>query len=358
MNIEKFTQKYSGQQQPIQDILKAWNNQDIDLTLDELAFGSVILTDALQGDGVSDRIPPDLLEALNHVYQSRDIETYGDARELLRELLDKDDKAIMGFVSKIKGQIGENRFIEASEGKAQLASSINQEGWDVAVSHDDYTQFVQVKTLSDPTQVIDKMLSVNEKVLAGKITDENGAIIQQIDFAIPHDIIDKVTELKEQHQAIAHMDLIPLSITAQEAGEIVSEGLNNLGPNATAHLFDQLLAGLVVPAAIVATINAFHVIKKNQEVHEAITGTLGSVALTGVGYGSALTSEVALDRILDVMLGPVSATIGIATRVFLKRGIEARLKTALSIKDQYKKLSSQAKHIQSIGSTPSNVNYA
>lgn len=345
MDIEEFYKKYNGQEKPIESVVKGWDDQEVDSILDDLAFGSAIFLDALNGDGVSDRISPELLDVLNQVYTDKDINTYGEARTLLKEFLEKDDDQVRGFISMVKGRIAENKFVEVTEGKVRLAQAANQKGWDASILRDDYIQYIQVKAYSDPYDVIKKMKKVNKQVLQGELVGENGEVIDKVDFAIPHDLVEKVSILQENNEEIAHIELISLPITAKQAGDIVAEGLSNLGDGAIAHLFNELLSGLLLPTAIVASINAYHVINNQKKVHEGVVDSVGSMSLTGVGYTSALITEVVLENMLDTMLSTVSFGVGVSTRIILKRAVKARLQSAISIQKQIDSLRLQHRNL-------------
>ena len=70
-----------------------------------------------------------------------------------------------GFISYIKGRIGENMFRQHVGHGATLTYSVIQEGWDVAVPHTDGVQYIQIKLYSDPHGVVRHMLEVHRKML-------------------------------------------------------------------------------------------------------------------------------------------------------------------------------------------------
>ncbi|WP_417804667.1 hypothetical protein, partial [Thalassospira lucentensis] len=291
MNRDTFLQKYGGESKPIQVVLSNWTDQEVEEDLNVLVLAGVLTADGAVGDGLSDRISSDLHDGMTSLMSK--IESYGDARAYLREALEQNEETVRGIISKIKGQIAENKFAEASGDTARLASSGSQEAWDVAVNHGDTIQYVQVKAYADPNNVVAKMREVQEKVDAGLIFD-NGVPVTEVDFAIPHDIIDAVQAKAANYPELAGIDLIPLDITAAEAGAIVQEGLDNLGPEALSHLFDELLAGTATAAVIFSMINAVKVWRGSMAADNAVVNTMGETLLAGAAYSAGLAAEVAL----------------------------------------------------------------
>lgn len=322
MSIQNFYQKYGAKRKPIAGVLDQWNEEKVTDDLNTLITAGILTADGAIGDGLTDRISTDLHTGMSELM--KDIESYGDARAYLRATLEKGDESIRGTISKIKGQIAENHFIEASGANARLAASGSQEGWDVAVDHGDWIQYVQVKAYANPDRIISKMLEVHEKTTSGVIFD-NEDVVTNIDFAVPYDIIELVREKASQYPQLANAEVIPLDITAAEAGAIVQDGLNNLGPEALSHLFGELMAGTATAAMIFSMINAVKVMRGDMVAGEAVATTLGDTAIAGAAYSIGLLSEVALDRVLDTLLAPASVGIGIAARIAIKRSVSSRM---------------------------------
>lgn len=332
MKIDEFCRKHEGQTKPIEQLRTKWKKEQTERDIDALIFAGVITPDGLIGDGLADRISPDLHDALTGLM--KDIDTYGDAREYLREVLERSPESISGTVSKIKGQVGENFFAEAAEGKAQLAASGSQEGWDLWVENDGIREYVQVKMYGGDgavSRVIAHMKEVQEKVSAGAITD-GGEAVTNINFAVPHDIADKVREAAEKIPELAGMDVIPVGMTASEAAGIVTDGLDALGPEAMSHLFNELLGGTLAAGAIHSMMSAVKVWRKQQAADEAVEQVIGNTLLSATGYAAGLAAEVALDTTFDAMLGTVSIGTGIAVRIALKKAAKGRLDAYQNLK--------------------------
>lgn len=333
MEIDEFCRKHDGSRTSIEHIRTKWKKEQTERDIDALLFAGVITPDGLIGDGLTDRISPDLHDALTGLMKDK-IDTYGDAREYLREVLERSPESVSGTISKIKGQVGENFFAEAAEGKAQLAASGSQEGWDLWVENDGIREYVQVKMYGGDnavSNVIAHMKDVHEKVAAGEITD-GGEIVTNIDFAVPHDIADKVREAAEKIPELAGMEVIPVDMTAAEAAEVVKDGLDALGPEAMSHLFGELLGGTLTAGAIHTMMSAVKVWRKDQAADEAVEQVIGNTLLSATGYATGLAAEVALDTTFDAMLGTVSIGTGIAVRIALKRAAKGRLDAYQNLK--------------------------
>ncbi|GAB3443078.1 hypothetical protein [Insolitispirillum peregrinum] len=322
MNITAFCDKYAADRRPIGEVVARWKQQELARDLDMLAFAGVISADGLLGDGLLDRISDPLSEGMQNLM--RRVETVGDARSVLREALEKGDASVQGFVSKIKGQIGEDTFIKASGEHARLASSGSQEAWDVAIDHGDVTQYVQVKLYKDANAVIDKMCEVQGKVAAGTICD-GVTPVDHIDFAVPYDIADAVQAKMAALPELADMQVIPIQLTANEAASMVTDGLDALGPHAMGHFFGELLQGTASAAAIHAMISAVMIWRGKAKAEEAAADVLQGVAISAVAYAAGLGVEMALDRSLDLLLTPMSVGTGIIVRLYLKRTLHGRV---------------------------------
>jgi hypothetical protein len=333
MKIDEFCRKHGGPKSTISDIQTKWRKEQVSRDIDALMFAGIITSDGLIGDGLSDRISPDLHDAMTGLMSGK-IDSYGDAREYLREVLERSPESISGTINKIKGQVGENFFAEAAEGKAQLATSGSQEGWDLWVENGGIREYVQVKMYGGDNavaRVIDEMKAVQEKVADGTITD-GGELVANVNFAVPHDIADQVREAADKFPELADMEVIPVNMTAAEAASVVTDGLDALGPDAMSHLFGELLEGTLGAAAIHSMISAVKVWRHGQAADEAVEQVVGNTLLRGTGYAAGLATEVILDTTLDAMLGSVSLGSGIAVRMALKKASKGRLDAYQNLK--------------------------
>lgn len=333
MKIDEFCRKYGGHRISIEQLQTKWKREQTERDIDALLFAGVITSDGLISDGLADRISSDLYDALTGLMKDK-IDTYGDAREYLREVLERSPASVLGTISKIKGQVGENFFAEAAEGKAQLATSGSQEGWDLWVENDGIRKYIQVKMYGGDSavdRVIDHMKKVHEKVASSKIMD-GGETVTNINFAVPYDIADEVRAAADQIPELSNMDVISVSMTAAEAAEVVTDGLDALGPEAMSHLFNELLGGALTTGAIHTMLCAVKVWRKEQAVDEAVEKVIGNTLLSATGYAAGLAAEVALDTTFDAMLGTVSIGTGIAVRIALKKAAKGRLDAYHNIK--------------------------
>ena len=202
MRICDFVSRYGRETQPIRSVLAEWQIGEIrgllghepgrspgisDAALDG-AGDAVVLGDMLHGQTLLDELPSDLRQAFTGLmkYEARDLR--GMRAELLQHLQDAEgdfmpfeDPRVVGFVSKIKGQIGENLFAKHVGKAATLASSGSQEGWDVAVRQLDGThEYVQVKLYQSPSGVVQHMRKVQQKILDGQLNGIGDEHVSQL----------------------------------------------------------------------------------------------------------------------------------------------------------------------------------
>ena len=288
---------------------------------------AVILADAVHGGGMLDTIPPAVQDAfvkLMHV-------TPGDYSEMRRELLSHlraddggfrsfSDPGVLGFISKLKGQIGENLFAEHVGGAARLAVSGSQEGWDVAVRQGDGVfQYVQVKLHASASGVVRHMIDVRNKALGGAIEGIDGETVNKVLFAVPDDIRADVLRLAGKHDGLAELvyeKSIPIS--ARNAGVLVTEGMSNVGPDQLKHFFGQLLCGVTTAGAIHAVVNGFLWHKESKELATAIADTVTDTLVSTVGIGIGLVADSLIRTAL------FSGAVGIGARMFISRVARSR----------------------------------
>ena len=280
MRISEFATQYGRESRPIRSVLAEWQLGEIRGLLENQpgrspgqstaamdgAGDAVVLGDMLHGQTLLDELPTDLRQAFTALmkYEARDVR--GMRAELLRHLYDAegefmpfDDPRVVGFVSKIKGQIGENLFATHVGQAATLASSGSQEGWDVAVRQlDGSHEYVQVKLYQSPSGVVRHMLEVQQKILAGQLGGIGDEHVSQVYFAVPEDIHDDILRLAERHEGLASMiydKSIPIS--SKDAAGIVHDGLSNVGPEQLEHFFGELLCGVAIAGSIHGLVNGF-----------------------------------------------------------------------------------------------------
>lgn len=211
--------------------------------------GAVVLGDALQGGSVADRIPPAVQEAFV-AFMGKKADSLSEMRRVLFSQLRAtdggwrsfNDRAVMGFISKLKGQIGENIFVRHVGDAACLPTSRIQEGWGVAVrqAHGAY-EYVQVKLYGSASGVVRHMLDVQEKALNGTLTGVGEETVSSVFFAVPNDISEDVIRLAGRHEGLADMIYergVPIS--AKDASGLVTEGMASVGPERLTQLLRRV----------------------------------------------------------------------------------------------------------------------
>jgi hypothetical protein len=312
----------------------------------------VFAGDALHGDGFRDQISPTLRDAFRELMNEK-ADTYNKMREILAdkirggdgEFLSLHDRRVQGFVSKLKGQIGENLFKRHAGSAARLADSGCQEGWDVVIDQrDSVHEYVQVKLYASPNNVIRKMLEVHEKVQGGLIQGVDGEIVEQINFAIPEDIAAEVREqISNRFPELLEIKIHTIKMTAGAAADFVHEGLNNVGPEAIEHLFGELLGGTVVAAALHGLVNGFLLYKGSKDFTEAYADTIASTSLSAAGIGIGILASTLTNST------PLSMAIGATSRTVISRFAKSRWKFADFLEDSIEASQQQVVELERIG---------
>lgn len=341
MSVHEFVARYGGSTRPIRSVLEEWqlhelkslvdtaksHGQSVANVIDDHAGDAVVLGDIVHGSTLIDSLPKQLRDALVALM---DVDRSDLAR--MREILTShighvgggylpfDDPRVMGFVNKIKGQIGENIFRQSVGDAATLALSGSQEGWDVAIRQADGShEYVQVKLYKSASEVVQQMKEVHQKVLEGKLEGVSQEKVSQVFFAVPDDIHNKVSRLAERHEGLSAMvydKSIPISST--DAAKVVQEGLSNVGPDQLMHFFGQLLQGAVIAGSLHGAVNGFLWYKGSKEFSQAVADTAADTTVSTLGIGIALIAERAIDTAV------VAGGLGMMARMFLKRAAKAR----------------------------------
>jgi len=319
MDIKTFCEQYGQRRRPVDDVLGKWRVEQVDSFLDNLVASGVLLSDLAIGDGLRDQISPALLEGFAKA------DTYDEVREILRKQLALGKESVDGLVNNIKGRIGENMFVKEAPPGARLAKFGNQEGWDVAIDRADGTQYVQVKMYKDANGVLRHMREVQEKVEKGVITD-GGKAVNHIDFAVPSDIHEEVVNAALNDTTLRNIEVLKIDITADQAGSIVKEGVNNVGPDALEHFFGELLGDIAMAGSLHAAVNGFLLYKGAKEFEEAMADTAFATAISAAGFTAAMVTEFILKA--SRLGGPACILVGVGTRAFLSRVARSRWRFA------------------------------
>lgn len=355
MKIDDFCSTFGGAARSINAVAQEWHVVELDRMLAKLdvdATGSaVIIGDSLHGDGIRDQIPRELKDAFHAVYKTQ-AHTYREMREtLLEHIQDEngeffsfDDRRVQGFVSKLKGQLGENTFKRHAGAAAELAKSGSQKGWDVAITHDGTREYVQVKIYKDPADVIREMRKVNEGILSGSIAGVDGEVVESISFAVPENIAADIhDQIADRYPELIDIKIHTVSTTAGAAGKIVEEGLSSIGPGELAHLFDELLCGTLAAASLHALANGFLWYKGAKDFSDAYVDTVANTTLSAAGVGIGLLAETLSNST------PLSAAIAIGGRAVLSRFARSRWNFADFLEQSIEASQSQVAALQRFG---------
>jgi hypothetical protein len=286
--------------------------------------GGIILVDVLTGHGMQDTISPQLLAACKNLMGDK-IASADQINQMLVDRMMDGDAAVLGFINKIKGQIGEDVFVDTANHaglSAHLADLRNQEAWDVAVtSHDGVTEYIQVKTMASPDAVIEHMKSVADKVLAGTITDGD-KVVHDISFAVPEDIFQAVHD-KALAAGLA-TKVISFPLPAADAAQMVQDGFDNAAYLGLGNFFQQLTGGMLTATVLHGLVHAYLLHKGACKAEDMLGEVSGKVALAGGGITAALGMESTL-KALGVATGSFPAVAVIMATALSVRGLLRRI---------------------------------
>jgi len=331
MKINDFFDRHGGiSTHPIHQLAERWDrNAHVDRLLGTSVGAGVTLGDLLIGDGLRDQISPELLNAFRS-RMGENAESYDQVRRILLDRLEDDPQSVLGMINMIKGQIGENRFVDEAQRlglDARLADSPNQEAWDVAIDRaDGATQYVQVKMHQDPDGIVSHIRDVQSKLQSpGQITD-GGSPVESIDFAIPQETADHVRR-RLQELDIDGVTLIPMQTSAREGAEVAQAGFDHVGPAALEHLFGQLLGATVAAASLHGMVQGFLLYKGSKDVSAFLSDTAMQTGLTTSGIAMGMGVETLLSKIAFVGGVPTFVLVfssSIATRAVLQRMVDRK----------------------------------
>ena len=355
MNIDEFCSRFGSNTRTIDAVATQWHVVEIDRMLrkldDDVIGNAVIVGDALHGDGLRDQIPRELKDAFTGLMKEN-AESYKEMRRILSErirngeggFLSFDDPRVQGFVSKLKGQIGENAFQRHAGAAAHLAHSGSQEGWDIAINQPDGShEYVQVKLYASPSGVVSKMREVQEKLANGLIEGCDGETVERIDFAVPEYIADHVRRLTERYPELANMEVRTIPISTDAAADFVKEGLSNVGPEQLSHFFDELLFGAVSAGSMHALVNGFLWYKGSKDFSDAFADAAANTSLSAAGIGVGLLAESMFNAVA------LSSVVGIGGRLLLSRFARSRWSFADFLEQSIASSDSQISALQRLG---------
>lgn len=327
VTIHEFARRYGQHRpKPIEQVANRWQRQaQLDHLLGSTVAGGITLGDLMVGDGLRDQISPELLRAF-HELMGEEAESYDQVRQILLDRLEDGPASVLGMINKIKGQVGENWFLEEATRHgldARLADLGNQEAWDVAIDHaDGATQYVQVKMYQNPGEIVTHIQEVQSKLeVPGRITDGDQAV-RTIDFAIPAETIEPVQRRLDELN-LADVNLIPMEGSASEAANVVQAGFNAVGPEAVQHLFAQLAGAGAAAAALHGLVNGFLVYKGAKTGADFLGDTAGDTGLTLGGIAAGMGVEAVLSHLAWV--GGVPTWVLVVSTSITTRAVLARV---------------------------------
>ncbi|MEQ9617823.1 MAG: hypothetical protein RIG61_01455 [Deltaproteobacteria bacterium] len=303
MNIHKFDLLYGSAIKNSERIFEHWDNEKrVDELLNTPIAPGVVLFDVLHGDQILDQIKPELKEAFTALMKDK-ADTYEEIRALIYEKIELGDNSIEGFINKIVGQVGENRFIDEAEKiglDARLAESGSQKGWDAVLPTSEGTkEYVQVKLYSEPSSVIREIKEVNDKLQLGEITDGD-QIVNSIDFAVPEDIHEEVVEMVNELDL--ETKIYKIDITSSEARDMteLGFGFSANASEALENFFTEIIGSSITAASLHVLANAFLMYKGAKNSEQFIHDTLEQTAISSGAISTGMAVELMLTNIARI----------------------------------------------------------
>ena len=321
MKVDEFLRKYrtaSSKLKSCEAVVHKWLAQRTARDfLGTSVFGGVTMGDLLVGEGLQDRVDPEVLKAFETLMGPKR-DSFDEIHELIASKIELGDASVAGLLNKIQGQVGENIFVEHAGAAARLAESGNQIGWDVVVGEGAHAQYIQVKVYDDAAGVVRKMREVNELVAAGELPD-----VSQVDFAVNSDVFDEVVRRAEALELPNR--IIDLGATRDDIRNLIASNFHNIGEfSGLENFFAELLAGLTTTTAIHAAINAFFVWKGSKTWETAFVDTAYSAAASGAATATFLAVAKSLAMMSVPFAGWMALGVGIGTRTVLVRVADRR----------------------------------
>lgn len=333
MALQKFVDTHGAQ-----GIFRRWIlEREVKDFLNLGVGGGVVLADVLLGHGVQDTISPQLLSAAQGLMPEK-VASADQLAEILTERLMQGDLATQGFISLIKGRIGEEIFVETATQAgftAKLAELDNQEAWDVAaLNADGVTQYYQVKTMASADEVVLHMQAVSDKVSQGIIYDGD-KVVDEVRFAVPDSIYAEVVE-KASAKGL-DIPVVKFQLTAQEAGQIVQDGFDNVAYWGLGNFFEQLAIGTLTAATLHTLVHAYLLHKGAAKAQNTLREISSQTALSATGIAAALGAESVLKSVgvatgslpaIAVIIATALSVRGMAYRIASRRDYESWLQEA------------------------------
>lgn len=136
----------------------------------------------------------------------------------------------------------------------------------------------------------------------------------------------RVTKRQVEDQGLG-VDILEIKTTAEEAGDMVLEGFNNVGPESLSNFFSELFGATATIATMHALVNGFRLYKGAKEDKPFWEKTIEDTVLSSSGFATGMVVETLFRKI--PFIGGIPLQVGvfissIAVRAYLKRIAERR----------------------------------
>lgn len=357
MIIEDFQRLYGTNTKTtsIDDLVDSWTVRSrVDEVLSTPIMGSVLLADWLSGKRIADidyetleeRVPSEVREAFADLMGER-ADTAEKVRDLLIEKYRGGDASLMGLLNKIQGQLGENQFLQATDGFARLAPSGSQEGWDVVVGAGSGARYVQVKVYADPNTVVKHMEAVNRKVDEGKLLAEDGqTVVRQVEFAVNTDILDAVRA--KANASGLHNPVLDLGTSREDIRSWISAANEQAMHPPLESFFADVLQSALSASAMNAAINGFLVWYGAKERNTAIEDTAYATIVSAGFFTTAHAVSQFIGTPLDLKFAMWGEPVAGAIAFVIASGARSALRRLADRRFVARRLAEGNEHLRSL----------
>jgi hypothetical protein len=332
--IDHFAETYHGDARPVDEVIDRWVlEKRVADFLGARILGGVMIADLMVGDRLVDTIPPDVKAGFFHLMGDQAATREEVAQIIIQKAADSRE-AVVGLMNKIQGQLGEDAFVRAVGHAAALAPSGSQEGWDIVVHHEGFSQYVQVKVYKNANKAIQALNELQQKVDAGQLHD-GAHVIHSVDFAVNADIYDDVSRKASELGFRAH--ILNLGVTRDDLRDHLNQAVDHVSGAPLHHFFHELLGGVESSAALHAAANAFLVYKGAKEAAVAVEDAAYSTLVSAGGLLAAHATDAlavhaamfaGLEKAAAILSGPAGAVVifgvGMGARGLLRRIADRR----------------------------------
>lgn len=307
-------------------IYDRWEREKrVDELLNSPVAPGIVLFDLLSNDQFLDQINSELVEAFGSLSKDRFV-SVAEVREKLIEMTKRGDDSVVGFVNKITGQIGENRFMEESikNGiRARLAESGNQLGWDIVRQKGGgESEYIQVKFSNDPDYVIKSIEETQTRLDHGMVKDGE-QIVESVNFAVSENIYEDVrTEVLNRGY---DLELYRVELPNEEARDLVETGFGFTlyTEEAVENLFSELFGSIATAGAIHLLTNGFLMYKGAKNVREFWNDTVDNTAISSGALTMGMVAEIFLTNV--IRSGGLPLYVAVAGTTYVTRQVLKRL---------------------------------